>query len=245
MGCLYMVTSPSGKHYIGITSFALEKRWAEHVHDALCNRDGILYRAIRKYGSENFTLKVMAIESDWTTLCRLEREAIAQYKTCGKNGYNATAGGDGVQMLRASTKEKHRINTSIGTKLAWANGTMKASRARAWANSELKKQHAVATSLATVKAFQDPEKLQRMIDAHRRPEFRSAASKQVKLLWQNPDYRNRQVALRRARLPRTAESKLEQGLRMKQLIAERKANGTYWADSIRKARAARLAKQTP
>ena len=61
MGFLYKATSPSGKSYIGITSKSVPERWKQHAYAASRGRRGLLCSAIRKYGPEAFTLKVMAV----------------------------------------------------------------------------------------------------------------------------------------------------------------------------------------
>lgn len=65
MGCLYKLTSPSGKSYIGISSKGLDARWAKHVEHALGKRTaGALYAALRKYGPGTFTREVLAESND-------------------------------------------------------------------------------------------------------------------------------------------------------------------------------------
>jgi hypothetical protein len=92
-----MLTSPSGKSYIGITVKTVEKRFAKHVEHALGKRDnGVLYSAVRKYKPENFLVKTLVIANDWDYLCDLERKAIVAFKTRHPLGYNMTDGGEGV-----------------------------------------------------------------------------------------------------------------------------------------------------
>ena len=88
-----IVNNINQKIYIGKTEFSLEKRFKEHCRDALkeSNRDRPLYRAMRKYGIENFRIELIEETSNPE-----EREIywIEQYGSF-KNGYNATLGGDG------------------------------------------------------------------------------------------------------------------------------------------------------
>ena len=58
---LYEIISPSGKSYIGITKRKIEDRWSNHVSKALNNPDynHPFYNAIRKYGKDSFTLKIL------------------------------------------------------------------------------------------------------------------------------------------------------------------------------------------
>lgn len=96
MGCLYRISFPNGKSYIGITMKAAEKRFAEHCYEATKNNDRALKRAIRKYGSSAAILDTLVIADDWCYLATLERAAIKVFDTFGHNGYNMTAGGDGA-----------------------------------------------------------------------------------------------------------------------------------------------------
>ena len=101
MGCLYQLTSPSGKSYVGITAKTLEQRWSKHIEHALGKRDnGALYAALRKYGPDTFTVKELVRCGDWSTLQRLEIMAIAVLGTRSPRGYNISTGGEGVQGTR-------------------------------------------------------------------------------------------------------------------------------------------------
>jgi len=50
-GCLYALTFPNGKQYIGITSGTLRRRVNLHRSHANTGRPGAVYNAIRKYGT--------------------------------------------------------------------------------------------------------------------------------------------------------------------------------------------------
>lgn len=102
MGCIYMRTSPSGKSYIGLTSFAENKRWKQHVSDAYNknspNYNTPLCRSIRKYGPESFVCTILEDNiSDPNYLKEREVYWISRYNTFQK-GLNATRGGDGCTI---------------------------------------------------------------------------------------------------------------------------------------------------
>ena len=57
MAYIYKITNRiNQKVYIGQTSFSVEKRWKEHVQDINKHLDRPLYRALSKYGIENFSV---------------------------------------------------------------------------------------------------------------------------------------------------------------------------------------------
>ncbi len=114
MGCLYKLTSPNGKSYIGITLKTCDGRWEKHLEHARGKRaNGAIYAALRKYGPESFTREALAECDDWPTLCGMEREAIRTHGTLSPGGYNLTLGGEGVQGPRS---EADRLKISAAQK---------------------------------------------------------------------------------------------------------------------------------
>jgi group I intron endonuclease len=105
-GCLYALTFPNGKQYIGITSGTLRRRVNLHRSHANTGRPGAVYNAIRKYGTRGFDAKVLVIASDWDYLCNLEQKAIAAFGTMAPGGFNLTLGGEGRQGYTYSEAER-------------------------------------------------------------------------------------------------------------------------------------------
>lgn len=93
-GIIYKITNNiNNKVYIGKTLETLEKRWKQHQKDYLRFSDRPLYRAINKYGIENFTIEI--IEQPSIEILS-ERECYwIEYYNSFHFGYNATLGGDG------------------------------------------------------------------------------------------------------------------------------------------------------
>lgn len=85
------------KVYIGKTVFTIEHRWAEHQREVKRERSEQrpLYKAIVKYGIENFTIEKLE-ECDINSLSERECYWISVFDSY-HNGYNATLGGDGQQ----------------------------------------------------------------------------------------------------------------------------------------------------
>ena len=59
MGHIYLITNNiNGKKYVGKTELSIKKRWKQHIKDSKREKCEIrpLYRAIRKYGQNNFSI---------------------------------------------------------------------------------------------------------------------------------------------------------------------------------------------
>jgi len=108
MGCLYQLTFPNAKSYIGISRKSAHERFATHCADACANKNSNLplYRALRKHGYQCVKVQTLALSDDWAHLQQMERTAIIRLGTRAPSGYNATDGGDGRAMLgRKHSKE--------------------------------------------------------------------------------------------------------------------------------------------
>lgn len=95
MGYIYcLVNSVNNKKYIGQTKHSPQIRFLQHLNSIKYpNRNNSpLYQAIAKYGKEKFSYFVIE-ECDDSLLDEREQFWISEYNTYGKNGYNATRGG--------------------------------------------------------------------------------------------------------------------------------------------------------
>lgn len=97
MSIVYMRTSPSGKSYIGQTKFLEAIRWKQHYQAANNINSKEYYLplsyAIRKYGQENFTVKILEENIPAEKINERERFYIELYKTYdSKMGYNCNLG---------------------------------------------------------------------------------------------------------------------------------------------------------
>ena len=114
MGCLYKITSPSGKSYIGITTKTAEERWKVHLMRVKEGRNHAIQNAIRKYGEDNFSIKTLLYSNDWEYLQEMEKKCIVSYGTKSPSGYNLTDGGEGV--VGRHITDEIRDNMSSGQK---------------------------------------------------------------------------------------------------------------------------------
>lgn len=115
MGCVYLITSPSGKRYVGATRHDAQTRWARHVKDS-AGKWSALYAAIRKYGYEAFTVETLEVHKDFQLVAQAEMRLIAELETMYPNGYNLTPGGEGVIALPPEI-EARRIANSAASRL--------------------------------------------------------------------------------------------------------------------------------
>lgn len=126
MGCMYSVTGPKSKKYIGITILSEIARYKRHLYDPKVGTDRPLYRSIRKHGVEKFKLDVLVKSDDWDYLCLLECAAIQAFNTIFPDGYNLTSGGEGINDLSEISIQK----LSKSLKEVWArdDGTRREDR---------------------------------------------------------------------------------------------------------------------
>lgn len=104
MAYIYQIINMiNGKSYIGKTEYSVENRWKEHsrAYKYEQNQSRALYRAMNKYGVENFKC-LKLLETD--TPNEDEVLYIQKYDTY-HNGYNETLGGDGAAYLELPEEE--------------------------------------------------------------------------------------------------------------------------------------------
>lgn len=130
--CVYRLHNfVNGKDYFGQhhNVKTVERRWGRHIAAALRGDNGVLYRAIRKYGVENFSAEVVwrgAIEA----LNEKEAYYIKKFHSFVHDslggGYNLTKGGHGTRGWRPS--KRTRANISAGVKVSYKRDSTLAAR---------------------------------------------------------------------------------------------------------------------
>ena len=96
----------NNKYYIGKTKNSLENRIKQHKKSYL-KKDWVFYRAIKKYGFDNFKWEILIETDDSNKLNELEKKYISE----NINGYNVAKGGNGGDTISnnpnlATIKEK-------------------------------------------------------------------------------------------------------------------------------------------
>ncbi|MBP5710583.1 MAG: hypothetical protein J6W84_06360 [Bacteroidales bacterium] len=105
MYTVYMHITPSGKKYIGLTSMAVEERWAS----GRGYQTQLFGRAVKKYGWENIEHIILATDLSKEAACDLEQLLIKIYNTQNpKFGYNISDGGDCSALGMHHTEETKR-----------------------------------------------------------------------------------------------------------------------------------------
>jgi group I intron endonuclease len=109
--CVYKITNlVNGKIYIGKTN-NVDKRWYEHLRVSKTQEQTFyIYRSIKKYGSENFTIVV--IDNNLIEQEAFEREKfwIRELNSNNPNiGMNLTEGGEGPAGLKWSEESRDKI----------------------------------------------------------------------------------------------------------------------------------------
>lgn len=114
---VYKHTSPCGKVYIGITRMDCNKRWQNgkgYVHNEY------FYRAIEKYGWENFKHEILFENLDEETASNKEVELIKTYKSNEKEyGYNISTGGTINKGWKLCEETKDRLRKRQKEKGNW------------------------------------------------------------------------------------------------------------------------------
>lgn len=101
----------TGRGYIGITNRGVAYRWARHKESVKKGSQTAIYRAMRKYGIEAFSIRPIVECVDAVEAKTCERALIAAHGTYAHSGggFNLTIGGDGNAGWRPSSATKAKI----------------------------------------------------------------------------------------------------------------------------------------
>lgn len=105
-GIIYLITNKENGHkYVGQTTQGMNKRWQQHIQEALRMSSKPIHQAMRKYGNHRFTIQEID-ECDENLLNEREEYWIKHYNTFeSAEGYNATSGGS-RPIFNQETKQK-------------------------------------------------------------------------------------------------------------------------------------------
>lgn len=141
---VYVHTSPSLKKYVGITCQEVCKRWRNGEGYF---RNAYFYRAIKKYGWDNFRHEIIYSSLSKEEAEQIEKDLIQKHKSNDKRfGYNIKSGGD--SNGRHSEESKHLM--SVNRKGKGTKKRSEATRQKMIANhaggSRAKKVHCIETN---------------------------------------------------------------------------------------------------
>lgn len=100
------------KSYIGCAVGSLEKRMREHLCSARKGNLRPVYCAIRKYGIQSFSIRVIDSAESQKVLFEKERYWISKCGSLAPNGYNLTLGGDGAEGYKFTKKALLNLSRS-------------------------------------------------------------------------------------------------------------------------------------
>lgn len=110
--CYMLQNNVNMKKYVGITR-NLNKRMRGHI--AMSKKGPwAIHRAIRKYGTNGFTVSQLAHSETIDEIFEIEMLQIVRQKShISFHGYNMTDGGDGIKGYAHSDKTKKKISNSL------------------------------------------------------------------------------------------------------------------------------------
>lgn len=122
MNIIYRITNKiNNKIYIGATTNKINERWNYHMGCVRRNVQRPLYKAINKYGKENFIIEQIDTAIDEAELSNKEIHYIKQYNSFigwkNSQGYNCTEGGQDFFKLSHKECERRSIRM-MGKKLS-------------------------------------------------------------------------------------------------------------------------------
>jgi group I intron endonuclease len=108
MGCVYQLVFPNSKSYVGLTTKSAEVRYRRHIALSKGKSRRPIYNAIRKHGAPEMRILFESFEQ--ALLEEQERRFIAELRTMVPNGYNTTAGGDGITGYQFTTEDRAKMS---------------------------------------------------------------------------------------------------------------------------------------
>jgi group I intron endonuclease len=104
-----IINSKNDKKYVGYTKYDYIYRYRQHISAAKRGSKKILCKAMRKYGFDNFEIRLISTARDLKMAKLWEERLVFALNTFGKGGYNLTKGGDGSGDHTQEHKEYMRI----------------------------------------------------------------------------------------------------------------------------------------
>lgn len=119
MYIVYVHIAPNNKKYFGITSTSPKQRWGSDGSGYKTQQ--LFWRAIQKYGWDNFKHIIIVKNVSKEFACQLEQLLIKEYETTNpNNGYNVYMGGEvGAKGVKFSEEVREKARQrNLGRKLS-------------------------------------------------------------------------------------------------------------------------------
>ena len=104
-----IINTKNDKKYVGYTKYDYIYRYRQHISAGKRGSKKILCKAMRKYGFDNFEIRLISTARDLKMAKLWEERLVFALNTFGKGGYNLTKGGDGSGDHTQEHKEYMRI----------------------------------------------------------------------------------------------------------------------------------------
>lgn len=185
----YIISSTAGdKVYVGYTSRPLERRLSQHFRDARNGSRLALHRAMRKYGFECFSIRVLEAFANREEALNAECRYIQELNSIAPHGYNMTAGGEGVVELCADGKRRK----SESVKARHRDPDFKARHLAGVIRSRTPECIEKISKARKGKPMH-PNAAKAILEAKKTPEYREVARKAAKRTWSKPGYKEEWV----------------------------------------------------
>lgn len=116
-----IVNRINGKTYYGKTKRPIERRFSAHVRAARKGKNTALKCAIRKYGVQNFTIKMLCYCRSNETASKEECRLIRLARKIKKPLYNMTEGGDGLVGYQFTAEQRKILSRAMcGRPMTWS-----------------------------------------------------------------------------------------------------------------------------
>ena len=207
LGKVYLITNlVNGKVYVGQTWSSIRHRWAKHRYQSTFQKT-YFYQAIKKYGTENFGVGLLALADTPEELNNLEKLWITSLNSADRlYGYNSTWGGEGGTHNKETSGLLSRL-----AKERWANPVFREKTVASLSSPECTQKMAEAARERWTsedhrsrvigkqkERWADPEYKARVTvslrESGQKPEFKEKMSIISKRNWENPAYREKRAA---------------------------------------------------
>lgn len=189
---VYLITSLSGKQYVGITRYNINARWKSHIRASKNGSLLLLSKAIRKYGEENFTIELIDTAPNRRQAYILEEMYILKLNTLWPHGYNMTPKGTGAVPGKSIPKSKETCIkiSKIKTEL-YKDPKKREEQSKRLSEFYKTEEGKKISSKRKISATQQAKMHKELNKIKSTKEYREAKCKEQKEVWSNPELRKR------------------------------------------------------